>query len=214
MPHKNTIRYYEPDGYYHVYNRGVEKRKIFLDKNDYSRFVDILEGYLAPKPPPTKQLVRNTPYWRSLLDEGEITLLCYCLMPNHFHLLLRQKSENGVTKFMRRISNAYVRHFNKKYARVGALFQGKFKAVRIDNEAYLLHLSRYIHLNRQEVGPLDNYPYSSYPNFIGKIESEWLNPNEILTYFSTTNHKLTYKNFVESRLNIPTPIDNLTLEQV
>lgn len=211
MPHRNTVRFYIPGGYYHVYNRGVEKRDIFLDRSDYTHFLKLIESYLVPKLPPSDKLVRDTTYWRSTLADGEVTLLCFCLMSNHFHLILKQKNEDGITKFMRRISNAYVRYFNKKYERVGGLFQGKFKSVLIDNESYLLHLSRYIHQN-PEVGPLDTFPYSSYQNFTGKTRQGWLKPDDILGYFSTTNPKLSYKNFVESQIITPNAISNLLLE--
>ena len=212
MPHKNTLRTYFAGGYYHIYNRGVEKRDIFIDKYDYDAFIKILENYLTPKTLSPNQPIRHTPYWRARLEKEEVTLLCYCLMPNHFHFVLKQKGEHGVTKFMRRISNAYVSYFNKKYDRVGGLFQGKFKAANIDNKNYLFHLSRYIHQNPQEVGPVDAYPYSSYQNYLGKRTQEWIKPNEILKPFSTTNPTLSYRYFVEETNPNHEKISHLTLD--
>lgn len=212
MPHKNTVRHYVIDSYYHIYNRGVEKREIFLEKQDYEHFLELIEDYLTPKPSPPGKLVRDTTYWRSRLDGG-ITLLCFCLMPNHFHLLIKQTKENSITKLMRRLSNAYVRYFNKKYNRVGGLFQGKFKAAHIDNENYLFHLSRYIHRN-PEVGPLDRYPYSSYQYYLGKPKPPWLNPTEIISHFSSSVPSLFYKSFVEESSQGQVEISNLILEEI
>lgn len=212
MPHKNTLRTYIANGYYHVYNRGVEKRTIFLEKQDFDHFLQLIESYLVPQPPPPDKLIKNTPYWRSILKEGEVTLLCFCLLANHFHLILKQRNNDGITKFMRRISNAYVRYFNKKYHRVGGLFQGKFKSVLIDNESYLLHLSRYIHQN-PEVRPLDCYVYSSYHHYLRKPNPPWINPQEILSYFSANNPNLSYKSFVEEISTNTNPISDLTLDE-
>ncbi len=211
MPHKNTLRTYFPGGYYHAYNRGAEKRDIFLDEFDYHHFIDLLKFYLVPQKIDKQTKITHTPYWRSRLADGELILLCYCLMPNHFHFLTKQTKEDGVTKFMRHLGNSYVSYFNKKYDRVGCLFQGKFKAANIDNENYLFHLSRYIHQNPREVGPLDIYPYSSYRNYIGKINQEWLKPYEILKSFSTTNQELSYESFVETH-QLNEQIGHLTLE--
>lgn len=211
MPHKNTIRTYYAGGYYHIYNRGVEKRIIFTDSEDYKQFISLLEYYLITNKPQEPVLpVRNTPYWRSKLEENEVELISYCLMPNHFHFLLKQNSKDGVTKFMRRISNTYVGYFNKKYDRVGALFQGKFKTAHIKTDSYLLHLSRYIHINPLEVGPLKNksgwlksYPYSSYQDYLKIRRTPWVHPNIILGFFKNSTKyesspKASYRYFVES----------------
>jgi putative transposase len=155
---------------------------------------------------------KDPTYWRSKLNKDEVEMICYCLMPNHFHFLLKQNSKDGITKFMRRISNAYVRYFNKRYNRVGALFQGKFKAALIKSDDYLLHLSRYIHLNPLEVRPLKkrgnewlrNYLHSSYPVYLGYRQTFWINPEPILAFFKKTKKLFlqyralnTYKSFVE-----------------
>ena len=188
MPQRNVIRHYSKGNCYHIYNRGVDKQNIFRDPKDFSYFISLMESYLEPK----KMLgdfsvkearVAHIPFWRKHLDENEVELVCYCLMPNHFHFLLKQNSDNGVTKYMRRISNAYVRYFNKKYDRVGSLFQGKYKSVLIDSDSYLLHLSRYIHLNPLEVGSLQSHEFSSYLDYIGKRNSKWLHKDIVLNFF-------------------------------
>ncbi|MDP2632892.1 MAG: transposase [Candidatus Curtissbacteria bacterium] len=185
----------------------MEKRDIFLDEQDYKVFLHFLKRYLteAPRSPD-----RISPGWKTDLFD-KLNLISYCLMPNHFHLLIKQSTKEAITDFMRALSNSYVRYFNEKYERVGALFQGKFKAVLIESDIYLLHLSRYIHLNPLEVRPadrsdlsrfLDDFSYSSYGEYIGQRKTEWIHPEEILSFFKTSKHGnlkdfLSYQNFVE-----------------
>ena len=113
MPYRK-INFYE-NGFYHVYNRGVEKRDIFLDENDYNSFLSILSAYLSNQR--VKLQGRALRIGRHQLHE-EIRLMAYCLMPNHFHFLIQQKSKNSITNLMRRILTAYSMYFNEKYARV------------------------------------------------------------------------------------------------
>ena len=180
MPSKNTIRIYLAGGYYHIYNRGVEKREIFLDETDYEIFLYYLKSYLlSPDSPEHKRLPFSLHYEYSSCDlYKRINLLAYCLMPNHFHLMVKQLDEKAIIEFMKRLSNAYTEYFNKKYDRVGPLFQGRYKAVLIDCEEYFLHLSRYIHRNPLEIvdkiDDLINYSYSSYPDYCGKKQTKWL----------------------------------------
>ena len=117
MPSRHEIKESLPGGTYHVYNRGVERRRVFLDGRDYARFINQLR--------------------QSLAREAQITLLAYCLMPNHFHLLLRQSNSDSMGRFMQRVSVAYTMYFNIKQNRVGPLFQGKYKAVRIIGPLHL-----------------------------------------------------------------------------
>jgi len=137
--------------YYHVYNRGTEKRTIFLDDGDHKRFMSLLH------------LANNTEivHISNLLNQGRtlmellevevrdrlVSIGAYCLMPNHFHLLVREKVENGASKFMQKLITGYSMYFNKKYERSGNLFQGRFKSNHIDEDVYLKHLYSYIHLN-------------------------------------------------------------------
>jgi len=215
MPAKNVIKTYFADGFYHVYNRGVEKKRIFLDKQDHVVFLAFLKRYLTPPPEdPTKTLEPN--FYKSLHDE--IELLAYCLMPNHFHLLLKQTETTSMARFLQRVSTSYSIYFNRKYERVGPLFQGPYKAAVIDNENYFLHLSRYIHLNPFEIlkaSPykgealvnLLNYEWSSYADYLGKRHTEWVKTEMILSYFADAKKKIsdprlkginTYQAFVES----------------
>lgn len=208
MPAKNTIKTFAEDSYYHVYNRGVEKRNIFLDDHDFRMFLHLLKLYLSPPTKDnTKRLTRNNlvrPRPVKSIHQ-EIELIAFCLMPNHFHLLLKQVDRTGMTRLMRKLATAYVMYFNDKYNRVGTLFEGIYKAALIDSEYYLLHLSRYLHLNPSELtrNNLVNYPYSSYPYYLGRKNAAWINPTPVLSYFKSEKNNLlkpvnSYRDFVEA----------------
>lgn len=136
--------------YYHVFNRGVEKRDIFLDRDDLSRFLESVRAFNSLNPIgslfehrflPKDQLGSLTPKL--------VEVVCYCLNPNHFHLLLKQSSEKGIQKFMQRLGTGYTNYFNEKYKRSGGLFQGTYKSVHIESNEQLLHTSVYVNLNNQ-----------------------------------------------------------------
>lgn len=134
--------------FYHVYNRGVEKRTIYLDQNDYQRFQELLYVANTTKPTDIRSIARtheNVYEW----DRGEtlVAIGAYCLMPNHFHILLTPRQEQGVSLFMNKLGTSYSMYFNKKYERTGALFEGKFKARHVDSDEYVKYLFSYIHLN-------------------------------------------------------------------
>jgi len=212
MPAKNSIKLFVENGYYHLYNRGVEKRKIFQDQQDYAVFLRYIKKYLDPieGSDPVKSL-------KSL--SSEIELLAFCLMPNHFHFLVKQTSLDGITKFVRAVCTSYVMYFNKKYERIGTLFQGKYKGVLINNDVYLLHLSRYIHLNPLTLGSDPrSYDYSSYAYYLGAKKADWINRKEILDFFNTAsatsmNSHFSYQNFVDTyKLDSRDILGNLALE--
>jgi len=175
-------RYFQKGFFYHVYNRGNRKQNIFFSRRDYRRFLEKIREYKS---------------------KFGITIICYCLMPNHFHFLLRQNTDIPVTSFMLRLSTSYAKYFNIKYDQVGSLFQGRFRAKLIETDEYLLHLSRYIHRNPKEILPstpgvgLDKYEWSSYLSFIDKNKAELVDPTFILNYFKKNNPKEDYKTFVE-----------------
>jgi putative transposase len=230
MPHKHTIKTYVKDGVYHVYNRGVDKRTIFKDKQDYDVFLHLLKYYLSPKEEalehPLKKYEDVTPVRIRPLKNlhKEIDLISYCLMHNHFHLLLKQNETDSMTKLMRRLTTTYAMYFNKRNKRSGYLFQGRYKAALVDDEVYLLQVSRYIHLNPKEISltfrgsSLSTYPYSSYPYFLREKYAEWVKPELILNLFKVDN-KLpfikyhTYRDFVENNPSNPEVfIGDLSLE--
>jgi putative transposase len=122
-------------------------------------------------------------------------------MPNHFHLLIKQKKDHGIVSLMHALGIAYSMYFNKKYDRVGSLFQGRFKAKLVDEDDYLLYLSKYIHLNPKEFYKknLPSYPYSSYRFYLEGGPKEFINTETLLSYFSHQHKKLSYKAFVEEK---------------
>lgn len=177
MPSRNSVKEYGAHEYYHVYNRGVEKRVIFLDNQDRRVFLGLIKKYLVGVPLET----HNRHTFSGLGDE--VQLLSYCLMPNHFHLLLYQTTEDGITKFMRRFATGYVMYFNHRYNRVGGLFQGKFKASRISADNYLQHISRYIHMNPHDYKGATT-AVSSLPYYMNKKETPpWLTKQPIMSMF-------------------------------
>lgn len=161
---------------FHVYNRGVDKRDVFLEDSDRVRFVhDLYEfndthraqnnNHLFPK------LDVGHPVWGGTRRKREpiVVIHAWCLMNNHFHLMLSEVSEGGLSLFMKKLGAGYSKYFNEKYERSGALWQGKFKRKLITTDTYFLWLPLYIHLNPLEIGQdLDNYRWSSHFDYAGK----------------------------------------------
>lgn len=195
-------------------NRGVDKRTIFLDDKDYFRFVhDLFEFNDA-----NQVLNLNYAFGQSSMDVGRryirkprkllVDIMAFTLMPNHYHLLLTSKIENGVSLFMKKLNGGYAKYFNEKYERSGALFQGKYKAVRIAEEAHFIHIPYYIHLNpldlkfhewreRQIKNPkaamdfLNKYRWSSHMDYAGiKNFPPVTNRTFLLNYFGSSNEYL------------------------
>lgn len=140
---------FQNDEYYHVFNRGVEKRTIFLDEEDYSYFTHVLETFNSQGSSiNTRYNYRN----RISIDKPQplVEIISYCLMPNHFHFLIKQVSDGGISKFLQKLGIGFTHFFNKKYERSGVLFQGKTKSSHVGDDAYLNYLKMYIELN-----PLD-----------------------------------------------------------
>lgn len=208
--------------YYHIYNRGVEKRSIFKSFQDCQRFLNTINFYrLYPTPRKlSTHLSFDSPPLPAHIKQKELVrILCFCLMDNHFHLLIQQSEERGVSEFMRRVSDSYTRYFNTKYSRVGALFQGKFKAKIIESDEYLLQLSKYIHRNPLTLpmwkGQLSNYQFSSYSYYLNnkKIAHNLCCTDLLANYYKSSNDKLSYQSFVEdsSEINLP---ETLLIESV
>jgi len=196
------------DGYYHIYNRGTDKRITFNDDQDYQRFiallylcnstfaVDLREHFSEGS---TFGEIFTLPRGEKIIDIGE-----YCLMPNHFHLILHERIEGGISLFMQKLSTGYTQYFNKRNKRTGSLFQGRFQAKHADTDEYLKYLFAYVHLNPiklidpewKEKGIVDlkkskeylmEYPYSSYYDFlkIKRPERVILNTDAFPEYFKT-----------------------------
>lgn len=205
-------RFFDTILYYHIYNRGVEKRTIFKTERDYQRFLDILRFYLHD------QKISFTTFER--LKEGEkanyfkinpeipekrrVHIICYCLMPNHFHLLLQGVRYDGITLLVSDVSNSHTRYFNLKYERVGRLFQGTFKSKEIVGEESLLQVSRYIHLNpilSKTVAKPEDYSYSSYKSWVGQKRSSLVSQGLISSWLEKFGGTENYKKFVWSKID-------------
>jgi len=195
------------DEYYHVYNRGTDKRTIFLDPHDYKRLIELLFLCNSTAPVNVRDIYRDYDsvfsYDRS---EQLVAIGAYCLMPNHFHILLTPVVEGGVTKFMNKLGTSYSMYFNRKYQRTGALFQGRFKGQHASEDNYLKYLYAYIHLNPVKLVNSDwkengisnpekvfdylrTYSYSSMFDYLGmpRRESAVLNTTKFPDYFKTAS---------------------------
>lgn len=209
MPSKYVIRNFTENQHYHVFNRGVEKRKIFLDNQDYNIFLYYLFIYLVPLEEVLKKYPLLPIHLQSKNLSKELSLVSYCLMPNHFHLLLKQESKDAVSRFMKQVTNAYTRYFNHKYKRVGGLVQGRFKAVLIVKDELLLHISRYIHLNpviSNLIKDLEDYRWSSYLDYISKSSKSFISKDLILGSFPFPQE---YKKFVLDQVSYAKELDKI-----
>jgi putative transposase len=177
MPSRNVLKVDTPESYYHIYARGHSRQVIFRDDEDHRVFLNVFKRHLS-KDEVTDNLGRPYVHLR-----GEIELLCYCLMPNHFHLLVYQAEQGAMQKLMRSVMTTYSRYFNKKYDSSGPLFESRYKASRISSDPYLMHISRYIHLNPKEDWRV--YPYSSIHAYFGIGQPEWLQQERITDLFES-----------------------------
>jgi REP element-mobilizing transposase RayT len=178
-------------GLYHLYNRGNNKESIFLDEQDNLSMLYRLAIIL-----------NNTPFLRESsklklkpLPEGCFSLISYCLMPNHYHFCIRQNSEIKLDRLITKLSTSYAKYFNKKYSRVGNLFQDAFKSKRIDTDANLVQLSAYIHCNPSQ--PFD-YKFSSLNEYLNPGAQGLCDTSIILNYFDNKPKK--YQNYIETYL--------------
>jgi putative transposase len=175
MPSRNVVRADIDNAYYHVYNRAIQGNILLQDDQDYRFFLSILKRYLQKNE--TKNKTHGGAYDNY---NGKIELLAFCLMPTHFHLLCYQFQEGDLKNLMRSIANAYTKYYNIKYKRRGVIFEGRYKASNIQSDVYLMHVSRYIHLNA------DNYsvwPWSSLRYYSGKASADWVSPQKVLGLF-------------------------------
>jgi putative transposase len=188
--------------YYHIYNRGNSKQAIFHDDQDYEHFIKLLATLN------TNTRIRIKKHRFDDNEDALISIGAYCLMPNHFHLLITQELEKGISTFMQKVSTAYVMYYNKKYKRTGGLFEGKFKAKHVAGDTHLRYLFSYIHLNplklldtnwKKNVNTLSKkmlnflyeYKYSSFHEYMSN-EFHIINKQAFPDYFPTK------KDFIKS----------------
>ncbi len=152
--------------YYHIFNRGVDKKIIFKQKGDYSRFLMSLIYFNTEAPIQMRSEEKVLPKDKERL----VDVVAFCPDPNHFHLILKENKENGIATFMKKIGTGHAMYFNKKYNRSGFLFQGRFKSVHINSNDQLLYASAYVNCNSQIHGieEAEKYPWCSFPEYLGR----------------------------------------------
>ena len=207
------------DEYYHLFNRGNLKQEIFRDDADRARFLFLILSFQSPKTKfynvrrftdTLKRFVQHSVLNKtvhtmhdeiiSITQSRIIDLVCFALMPNHFHLLVREKEEGGISKYMQRVLNGYTKYWNTKYAQSGHLFQGPFQAVRVEDDHQLRYLSAYIHRNPHELtewrGRAWEYPWSSYQDYAQ--DNRWGELLQLDTVRGQYNDGEDYHKFVET----------------
>lgn len=203
---------------YHVFNRGVERRKIFTNKREYRRAQELIKFYRHKEIPirysklMLQPLVIREEILKDLYKrEKRVDILAYCFMPNHFHFVLRQNLDNGISKFTSDFSNAYTKYFNTRNSREGPLFQGIFKAVFIESDEQFMHVVRYVHINpvvssliKQE--DLDKYSWSSYPEYLGLSDNSIAEKGSLLGMFKNV---VGYKKFVNDQIGYAKELDSV-----
>ena len=224
--HMRKIKF-ATDQIYHIYNRGVEKRNIFSDESDYLRFIHNLYEFNDTRPalPSNVKFSSRRPganvksgAIKQCLETGTlnitprqqlVSIFAFCLMPNHFHLLIQPKQKQGIEKFMLKLGAGYATFFNKKCQRVGSLFQGRFKATLVEKDAHFLHIPNYIHCNplklimpgwktegikdtAQAISFLENYRWSSFADYIGRKNFPSITQREL--FLNSYGEKQSYQN--------------------
>lgn len=203
---------------YHVFNRAIEQRPVFSSKRNCERAIATLDFYRFKKPPlrlakalVLEKEVREKFFFNLKKRQKLVEIIGYCLMPSHFHLLLRQRLKNGISKFSSDFSNSYTRYFNTKRKRIGPIFQGIFKAVRIETDEQLIHVSRYIHLNpvasliiKKE--KLDTYPWSSFPEYLNPKIEAICNQKVVLDLFPS---RIAYRKFVHDQIDYARKLEKI-----
>ena len=195
MPGRNV--FLGNNEFYHVLNRGITSQKVFNSEKNYFQFIDRMNYYRNVSPLMSYAQFFDLPMSirLNILEEAQasgeqlVEIVAYCLMPNHFHLILKQISNNGISNFVAKLTNSYTRYYNIKHHRLGPILQGRFKAVLVESDEQLIHLSRYIHLNPYSAGlvstldELKQFSYSSLANYLFG-QKGFCVPNVVLDQFS------------------------------
>lgn len=195
----------EYNEFYHIYNRGVDKRRTFMNQKDLQRFFQSMDLFNTVEPIGSiyEKIFAQNKFGSSTSkkkkSEKLVAFVCYCLNPNHYHFILRQVADKGIEKFMHRLSTGYTKYFNQKHKRSGVLFQGRYKAVHIDSNEQLLHTSVYVNLNPRvhRFGSSTSKSLSSWDEYIGKGKLNFCQKDDVLGQFKS---KEEYKQFAERTL--------------
>lgn len=203
---------------YHIFNRSIAREPIFLSVKDYQRALEVLQFYRFNNPPLRYSFYNRLPneqkeqFLKNLRDMVQmVEILAFCLMPNHFHFLLKGVIEDGVKRFLANFQNSYAKYFNTKTGRTGSLFQQNYRAVRIEDDEQLLHVGRYIHLNPltayflKKPEELENYLWSSYTYYLNG-DNSFLNIKSPLGYFKS---KEDFKTFTLDNLDYQRTLDRI-----
>jgi len=183
--------------YYHIYNRGVDKRTIFSQKYDVDRFLKCMIEFNNVEPIGSLYQLSFKKRQNKHSRKKLVNIICYCLNQNHFHIILKCLTDNSISEYMKRIGGGYTNYFNGKYKRNGALFQGKFKSINVDSNPYLLHLSAYVNLNNKVHRKHNSLWLSSLEQYTSPSENSLCSKNIILDQFNNVDE---YKIFAEESL--------------
>lgn len=206
------MRWHAPEEYYHVFNRGIQKQPIFNIQGDYIRFLFLIltfQGEFIVKnvsreieqSVQSRALHINLDLEKEILENRMVELVAFCLVPNHFHLIVRELVEDGLSSYIHRVLTAYAKYFNLRHDKSGYLFQGNFKDVHIKDDRQLMHTSAYIHKHPSEIswrGREYLYPWSSYQDCISGNRFGQLLVTNILTERYKDEPKMTYREFVST----------------
>jgi len=198
-----------PGEYYHIFNRGMSKQLIFHDDTDRVRFLFLILYFQSPTTfinigRPVKSFIKHSVFdidtEQTVIEDRFVELTSFCLMPNHFHLIVKEVEENGISRYMQRVLNSYTKYYNTRYKKSGHLFQGPYKAVHVKNNNQLLYLSCYIHRNPRELKEWLNkeidYTWSSYQDCVKKNRFEGLLVSDIIN--QQFKNKKEYNEFVKT----------------
>src|SRR3989344_7158836 len=203
---------------YHIYNRSNGQQEIFLSAKDYQRAMDVFSFYLYGKPSLRFSFYNRLPkdqkskFLEDLYSNKKVVdVIAFCLMPNHFHFLLRGLNGRGINQFISNFQNSYAKYFNIKSTRSGSLFQQNFRAVRIESDEQLIHVSRYIHLNPvtsylMDAKDMENYQWSSYYDYFKENSPPYLTKDLVLTNFKSYKE---YKQFTLDQVNYQRELDKI-----
>ena len=205
MPRKYSIKPYVAEGYYHVFNQGIDNRELFSSENDYKKFMQYVIEYLEPRDnDKLKRIIHdNAVHYKERRNAArmlnrknfsdEIKLFAYALLNNNFHLIFQQRKKESMQEFMRSLMTRYSMYYNKLYKRKGTLFESAYKAVQIENDIQLLERSRIVHGYS-----IQSYPYCSYQYYSGfQNNPAWLTTNLILAIYSKRYPRASYTSYIE-----------------
>ena len=205
---------------YHVFNRSVAKQPIFHNKKENETFLSLLEYYRFPNPPlrfshyQRLNTQDKTKLLRGLYKKNKhlVEIYSFSIMPNHYHLLLKQSLNSGIMNFIRLIQNSYARFLNLRYKRSGSLFQSPFKAVRLETDEQFIHVARYIHLNPltsfviRDFNDLKSYQWNSYLDYLSFTLRKFINTSFLMNYFKNIEK---FEEFTKDNLDYQRKLEKL-----